>query len=307
MNFTNRLLHILRRNTIPNSKKNITDHYDLSNDFFKIFLDETMTYSSAYFKDLNETLTQAQENKYEALCQKIQLKPQDHLLEIGCGWGGFAEYAAQKYDCTIHAITISPSQYHYAKERIERSGLSDRVTISLLDYREISGLYDKIVSIEMLEAVGDEFLKTYFTTLERLLKPQGIIGLQFITCADQRYPHLRKGIDWIQKHIFPGSLLLSLTRIQDVLLQSTQLCLHSLETLGTSYAETLRRWRSEFNKKIDQVRSLGFNDSFIRKWNYYLCYCEAAFACHHINVVQAIYTRYNNPTFMHPHYRSSLP
>ncbi len=306
LSFVNGLLHILRRNTILNSKKNITEHYDLSNAFFKLFLDETMTYSSAYFKNYNETLAQAQENKYEALCQKIQLKASDHLLEIGCGWGGFAEYAARRYGCRIHAVTISPAQFQYAKDRIERSALSQRVTIELLDYRKITGHYDKIVSIEMLEAVGDEFLKTYFTTLERLLKPKGLIGLQFIICADQRYSNLKSGVDWIQKHIFPGSLLLSLTRIQNILLKYTELGLHSLETLGTSYAETLRRWRDEFNKKVDAVQSLGFSESFIRKWNYYLSYCEAAFACHHINVVQAIYTRYNNPAFMHPQYQLSL-
>jgi cyclopropane-fatty-acyl-phospholipid synthase len=307
LNFINSFLHILRRNTILNSKKNISEHYDLSNAFFKLFLDESMTYSAAYFKDYEETLTQAQYNKYEALCQKIHLKPTDHVLEIGCGWGGFAEYAAKHYGCKIRAVTISEAQFQYAKTRIHNEHLSDKVSIELLDYRKISGTYDKIISIEMLEAVGDEFLKTYFSALERLLKPDGLIGLQFIICADQRYANLRSGVDWIQKHIFPGSQLLSITRIQNILLKSTQLGLHSLETFGASYAETLRRWRQNFNNKINEVRSIGFSDIFIRKWNYYLSYCEAAFACHHINVVQAIYSRHNNPLLMHPYYPLSLP
>ena len=290
----NRLRHLFRPNSLHTSRRNISEHYDLGNDFYRLWLDPSMTYSSALFTIPGQTLEEAQSAKYEALCRGLRLSPGDHLLEIGCGWGGFAEHAAARYGCRITAVTISQAQYDFARDRIARTGLSDKVEIRLQDYRQIEGRFDKIVSIEMMEALGDKYIETFTSMLHKVLAPDGIAALQYITVPDCRHDELKHGVDWIQRHIFPGSLLLSVGRVNQALNRTGDLFLHALTDHGPSYARTLRLWREAFNRQLDNVRKLGFDDRFIRKWNYYLSYCEAAFAMRNISVVQAIYTRPNN-------------
>ena len=292
----NRLHHLLRPNSLTTSRRNIHEHYDLGNDFYRLWLDPTMTYSSAYFVSPELSLEQAQVAKYDALCRKLRFKPTDHVLEIGSGWGGFACHAVKHYGCRVTTVTISEKQFKLANERFVREGVADRVEIRLQDYRHITGQFDKIASIEMLEAVGDRYLETYFAKCHEVLKRDGLLGLQMITCPDNRYDSLRKNVDWIQKHIFPGSLLLSVARVGQALARTGDLFLHDLDDMGLFYARTLRTWFENFNARLAEVRALGFDERFIRKWNYYLCYCEAAFAQRNISVVQAIYTRPNNLT-----------
>lgn len=292
----NRILHKLRPNSLTTSRRNIAEHYDLGNDFYELFLDPTMTYSSALFTSPNQSLEAAQIAKYDSLCRKLKLQPTDHVLEIGSGWGGFSCHAAKNYGCKITTVTISEAQFNYAKARFEREGIADRVEIKLMDYRLITGRFDKIASIEMLEAVGAAYLETYFAKCHEVLKPDGLLGVQMITCPDARYDALRQGVDWIQKHIFPGSLLLSVGRVNQALNQTGDLFLHDFLDLGNSYAKTLKLWRENFNQQLAGIRALGFDEKFIRKWNYYFSYCEAAFAMRNISVVQAVYTRPNNPT-----------
>jgi cyclopropane-fatty-acyl-phospholipid synthase len=296
LGWQNRIGHLLRPNSLTTSRRNISEHYDLGNDFYKLFLDPTMTYSSALFTSPAQTLEQAQTAKYDRLCRQLKLKPGEHVLEIGSGWGGFSRHAAQNYGVRITTVTISEEQFKYAREFFEREGLADRIEIKLQDYRLLTGQYDKIVSIEMLEAVGDAYLETYFAKCHGLLRPHGLLALQMITCPDSRHDSLRKNVDWIQKHIFPGSLLLSVHRVNEALRATGDLFLHDLKDLGLSYAETLKHWRVAFNQNETAVRALKFDTRFIRKWNYYLAYCEAAFAMRNISVVQAVYTRPNNPT-----------
>lgn len=294
LKFFNRLSHIKRANSLNGSKKNIAEHYDLNNDFFALFLDPTMTYSSAYFKEEGMGLTEAQLAKYDRLCQQLRLQPTDHVLEIGSGWGGNAIYMAKHYGCNVTTVTISEEQYKLAKERIEAEGLSHKITVLLQDYRNISGNYDKIVSIEMLEAVGANFLDAYFRKCNELLKKNGILAFQVITCPDSRFESLRRGVDWIQKHIFPGSLLPSVAALNKAINNTSDLTMVDLKDIGLDYAATLAKWREAFNDKLNEVKQLGFDNRFIRKWNYYLCYCEAAFAMRNINVMQMVYARPNN-------------
>ena len=290
----NRAYHKFNMNTKSKSKKNISDHYDLNNDFFKLWLDDSMTYSSAIFTDKNEDLYKAQLEKYDRICRELKLKPTDHVLEIGSGWGGFSIYAAENYGCRITTTTISEEQYKYARNLIAENKLDDRIEILVKDYRELNGSYDKIVSIEMLEAVGHEFLPKYFSKVNELLKPNGAIAIQVITSHDSNYEQLRKGVDWIQKHIFPGSLLPSVGAINSAVNKTSNLYLHDLKNFGLDYAKTLKLWRDKFNSKLNEVFKLNFKNSFIRKWNYYLSYCEAAFSMRNISVVQMVYTRPNN-------------
>ena len=291
----NQIQHWLRPNSVATSRRNISEHYDLGNEFYGIWLDPSLTYSSARFSKPGQSLESAQFSKYDALCQKLRLRPSDHVLEIGSGWGGFSLHAAQHYGCRVTTITISEAQFKLARQRFGDAGLGDRIQILLQDYRHLSGSFDKIVSIEMMEALGDRYLQTYIAKLNALLKPEGLIGLQFITVPDCRHVQLRRGVDWIQKHIFPGSLLLSLGRVNQTFSRTGDLTLHELEDLGASYAKTLHVWWERFNARRKSVTDLGFDERFIRKWNYYLQYCEAAFASRNISVVQAIYTRPNNP------------
>ena len=290
----NRVGHKLRSNTLENSKRNIHEHYDLGNDFYKLFLDKTMTYSCGYFENENSDLSEAQTAKYDRLCRKLNIQPTDHVLEIGCGWGGFAEHAASKYGCKITGITISEEQLKFARDRISSANLSQQVNLLFKDYRHVEGQFDKIVSIEMLEAVGDAYLEDYFEQCNRLLKPEGLLGIQIITCPDSRYKQLRSGTDWTQKHIFPGSLLLAQHRVAQAMENAGTLFLHSWEEFSQNYALTLKAWHERFNNALKEVRSQGFDDAFIRKWNYYLCYCHAGFTMRNVGVAQAVYTRPNN-------------
>ena len=293
----NRILHLARANTKSGSRRNIAEHYDLNNDFFATFLDPGMTYSSALFTEPGLSLEQAQEAKYDRLCKMVRLTANDHLLEIGTGWGGFAIHAASTYGCRVTTTTISKEQFALAQSRIAERGLENQVEVLLCDYRDLEGAYDKLVSIEMLEAVGHRYHQTYFRQCNRLLKKNGILALQVITCPDSRYEALRTGVDWIQKHIFPGTLLPSVGRLTEAAHRTGDLSLVDLKDMGLHYARTLHLWRMAFNERQDDVAGLGFDDTFIRKWNYYLAYCETAFAMRNINVMQLIYSRPNNPVW----------
>ena len=295
LKFYNRALHLLRPNSVRTARENIAEHYDLGNDFYRLWLDPTMTYSSAYFTAPDQSLEAAQTEKYDALCRKLRLTPDDRVLEIGSGWGGFACHAVRFYGCHVTTVTISTEQFHFARKRFRREGVANRTDIRLEDYRNLTGQFDKIASIEMMEALGDRYLETYFAKIHALLKPDGLVGLQFITVPDSRHAELKRGVDWIQKHIFPGSLLLSVGRVNQALSHTSDLFLHALEDFGLSYARTLRAWFDTFNTRLADVCALGFDERFIRKWNYYLQYCEAAFAMRNISVVQAVCTRPNNP------------
>ena len=291
--------HLRRENTVDTSRRNIAEHYDLGNEFYRLWLDPSMTYSSARFERASQSLEDAQRGKYDALCQKLKLKPTDHVLEIGCGWGGFAVHAARNYGCRITGVTISEAQAAYARKRIAAEGLEDQIEIRIQDYRHITGRFDKIASIEMLEAVGDKFHHSFFAKCAEVLAPDGLLGVQMITVPDCRYGSLKKGVDWIQRHIFPGSLLLSVGRINQVLMKTGDLFMHDMEDLGADYARTLSTWHDNFNGVRGEVLALGFDEPFIRTWNYYLKYCEAGFATRNISVVQAVYTRPNNPILHH--------
>lgn len=295
--FLNKLFHSRRRNSEKGSRKNIAEHYDLSNEFFSLFLDGSMTYSSAYFTKPDLELEHAQYEKYESLCNSLKLKSSDHLLEIGTGWGGFAIYAAKTYQCKITSVTISKQQFDFAVGRIKKENLQDKIEVQLKDYRKIDGVFDKVVSIEMIEAVGAQYLKTYFDKIHSVLKPDGVLALQAIICPDSRFESLQNNVDFIQKHIFPGSLLPSIAAINKAVNETGDMFMFSLKDLGKSYVRTLAEWRIRFNQNIERVKQLGFDDAFIRKWNYYFSYCEAAFDMRNINVVQMVYTRPNNHRF----------
>ena len=295
-NLVHRVAHRLRPNSLRTSRRNIAEHYDLSNDFFKLWLDPTMTYSCAYWDRPGVTLEEAQIRKYDVLCRKLRLQPSDSVLEIGSGWGGFAMHAAKNFGCRVTTVTISRAQYEEAGSRIAAAGLGDRIDLRLTDYRELRGSFDKIASIEMLEAVGDRYLEPYFAQCHRLLGRRGLLGLQYITCPDSQFDVLRRGVDFIQRHVFPGSLLLSVGRVNRAINRTGDLFLHDLDDMGPYYAKTLHEWRVNFWRAADAVRAQGFGDTFLRKWDYYLAYCEAAFATRHISVVQAVYTRANNDT-----------
>ena len=272
-----KILHFANRNTRAGSRRNIAAHYDLSNDFFAEFLDSTMTYSSGYFEDGSVSLEAASTEKYERLCRKLEVKHSDHILEIGCGWGGFACHAARTYGCRVTGVTISREQYQFALKRVRREGLEQHVQIRLQDYRDIQGQFDKIVSIEMIEAVGQEFYPEYFRTCSRLLRPDGLFAIQAITIPDQMYEFARRNVDFIKRYIFPGGGLPSVTVVSECLRRHTNLNMVYLEDFGKHYAETLRRWHETFLAKEDRIRALGFDDQFIRMWRYYLAYCEAGF------------------------------
>ena len=290
----NRVGHLLRSNSPANARRNIGEHYDLSNEFFRLFLDPSMMYSAGKWTRMEQTLEEAQREKNDALCRKLRLKATDHVLEIGTGWGGWSLHAAKNYGCRVTSVTISREQLELARRRIAAAGLADRVRVEFRDYRELTGQFDKLVSIEMMEAIGHRYLPQFCAVVSRVLKPDGLAALQFITCPDARYAEFRRGVDFIQKHIFPGSLLLSLNRVSDRLARAGGFLLHGVDNLGPDYARTLHEWRDNFSARLDEVRALGFDERFLRKWRYYLCYCEAAFALRNISVVQAVYTRPNN-------------
>jgi len=294
LRLANRLGHRMRPNSRANARRNISEHYDLSNDFFSLFLDPSMMYSAARWTRPGLTLEEAQGEKNEQLCRKLRLSPDEHVLEIGTGWGGWALHAAQAHRCRVTTVTLSRQQHELASRRVAAAGLGDRVTVKLQDFREISGVYDKVVSIEMVEALGHRYLPEFCRVAGRALRRDGLLAMQFITCPDARYRQFRRGVDFIQKHIFPGSLLLSLNRVNDLLSRESGLVAHGVEDMGADYALTLRRWSEAFAGRIGDVRSLGFDERFVRKWTYYLAYCEAAFALRNISVVQTVHTRPNN-------------
>jgi cyclopropane-fatty-acyl-phospholipid synthase len=278
----------LRRNTRTGSKRNIADHYDLSNDFFAAMLDPTMTYSSGVFLTSTSTLAEASAEKYDRICRKLLLTPNDHVLEIGTGWGGFALHAAKHYGCQVTTTTISQEQHAFAATRIREALLEDRITLLSDDYRDLHGHYDKLVSIEMIEAVGEKFLPEYFSKCSELLKPEGMMLLQAITIPDFRYDRYRKSVDFIQRYVFPGGFLPSIGAIGDGISRSTDFRFFHAEDFGSHYARTLFLWRRNFWENIDKVRSLGFDERFIRTWHYYLCYCEAGFRERQIGVSQLL-------------------
>jgi cyclopropane-fatty-acyl-phospholipid synthase len=290
----NRVRHLMRPNSLKTSRRNIAEHYDLGNDFYKLWLDRTMTYSAARFTRADQSLEEAQAAKYEALCEKLRLRPEDHVLEIGCGWGGFSIHAAKNHGCRVTAVTLSQEQHREATKRVKEAGLEDRIEIRLQDYRHITGRFDKIASIEMLEAVGEKYLETYFAKCAEVLAPHGILAVQMITVPDHHYQRLTRGADWIQKHIFPGSLLLAVGRVNEAIRRTSTLSPMAMEDLGGDYARTLNEWHVNFNARLQEVRELGFDEGFIRKWNYYLKYCESAFATRNISVVQASWARYSH-------------
>ena len=286
--------HRLRDNKFSISRKNINQHYDLGNDFFKLFLDNTMTYSCAYFKSKDETLEDAQKNKYQKIIIKADIKKKDHVLEIGCGWGGFALEAAKTTGCRITAVTLSDEQYRFAKESVSKQGLGDKIEIRLQDYREIEGQYDKIVSIEMLEAVGHKYLGDFFRICDRLLKKNGIIVIQTITTPDQEYLNKYKKSDWIKKHIFPGGQVPSLTTICNAMTRCSDLMVESVENIGDHYVLTLNKWRQALNDNQEKLGKMNFDTDFVRKWAYYLALCEAAFLKRALGDLQMVLTRQND-------------
>jgi len=274
--FASRRLHLDRRNTQNGARDNIQAHYDLGNDFFRLFLDATLTYSCAVFESPGQDLAAAQRNKYRALCEKAGLGAGDHVLEIGSGWGGFAIYAAQSCGCRVTTITISREQLELARERVAEAGLDNRVEVEFCDYRDVAGRFDKIISIEMFEAVGADYFEAFFQKCDAVLKPGGRMALQTITVPDRAFEDLRDGVNWIQKYIFPGGMLPSLAEIERSI-QRTNLVISAVEDIGLNYVRTLQLWRERFFANLDAVRALGFDDRFIRMWHYYLCASEAGF------------------------------
>ncbi|MFO1418391.1 MAG: cyclopropane-fatty-acyl-phospholipid synthase family protein [Methylotetracoccus sp.] len=286
-----RLYHMLRSNTISGSRRNIAEHYDLGNDFYRLFLDETLMYSCALFADQSTSLHQASIAKNELICRKLQLRPSDHLLEIGTGWGGFAIHAARHYGCRITTTTISREQWTLATQRIAEAGLADRVSVLLEDYRHLTGRYDKIVSIEMLEAVGHRYYDGYFARCSSLLNDDGLMLLQTITIAEQLYERAKHSVDFIQRYIFPGGCLPSVAAIADVIARKTDFRIYHLDDIGPHYATTLRHWRERFLENLPEVRTLGFSERFIRMWEFYLCYCEGGFIERAIGNIQMLLTK----------------
>ena len=281
-------LHWINRNTRKGSQKNIAAHYDLGNEMFEQFLDPTMMYSAAQFLTADDTLEQAQLNKLQRICQKLDLKPTDHLLEIGTGWGSMALYAAQHYGCKVTTTTLSKEQFDYTQARIEAQGLQEQVTLLLEDYRDLTGQYDKLVSIEMIEAVGHHFLPSYFKQCSQLLKPHGLMLLQAITIRDQRYEQAKSSVDFIQRYIFPGGALPSVQKMLEIVGKDTDMNLMHMEDFGLHYAKTLRLWHENFRRAHGRLTELGYDEYFLRLWEFYLCYCEGGFLERSIGTAQLL-------------------
>jgi cyclopropane-fatty-acyl-phospholipid synthase len=289
------LRHRLHGNSITGSRRNIRAHYDLSNDFFRLFLDRGMMYSCALFESEDDSLEAAQFQKLDRICRKLRLGPEDHVLEIGTGWGGFAGHAVQNYGCRVTTTTISERQYQHARHRFDSIGGGNRIELLQEDYRNLRGRYDKIVSIEMFEAVGLPYYDEFFGACDRLLRSDGCMLLQTITINEQTFPAYRRRADFIQKHIFPGSELASVSEVLRSLARATSLSLYHAEDIGTHYARTLAQWRKRFHNSLDEVRALGFDDRFVRMWDYYLAYCEGAFLERHIGDFQLLLTKNHSP------------
>lgn len=287
----NKIIHRSRQNTLSGSKENILAHYDLSNDFYRLWLDPSMTYSCAYFNDLDSNLEEASIEKLDRICRKLKLSGNDNVLEIGTGWGSFSIHAAKNYGCQITTTTISDAQYEYAKSRIVDEGLESKINIINKDYRKIDGLFDKIVSIEMIEAVGYEFIPDYFKKISSLLKPNGLMALQGITYNDQNFDTYKDSVDFIKKYIFPGSCLISISQIIDVIKTRTDLSMIDMEDITQHYAKTLSRWRNNFMNVLPEVKEMGYSQAFIRMWEFYFLYCEAGFLERNIGDVQLVFAK----------------
>lgn len=283
--------HALRRNTQKGSRSNISAHYDLSNDFFRLFLDDTMTYSCGIFENEDSTLREASIAKIDALCHKLDLRPDDHLLEIGTGWGALAIHAAGEYGCSVTTTTISKEQHALAQERIREAGLEDRIELLFQDYRRLEGQYDKLVSVEMIEAVGHQYYDEFFKVCAALLKPEGTMALQAITISDQRFDAASRSVDFIQRHIFPGSCIPSVTALCSSMTSASDLRLTDLEDIGPHYVTTLALWRENLLERWDDAKALGYSDEFLRLWEFYFCYCEGGFAERQISDVHMMLAR----------------
>lgn len=289
-----RVMHCLNRNSQAGSRRNIEAHYDLGNDMFELFLDPTMMYSCAYYPNNTSTLGEAAVAKLKRICDKLQLNESDHVVEIGTGWGGFAIYAATHYGCKVTTTTISKQQYEFAKARVVKAGLEDKITLLMEDYRDLQGSYDKLVSIEMIEAVGPQYLDTYFAKCSALLKTDGLMLIQAITIQDQYYDQALKSVDFIQKFIFPGGFIPSVSTITQSVKKSTNTRLFQMEDIGPHYATTLQHWREGFFENIDQVKALGYSDQFIAMWEFYLCYCEGGFLERVLGTSHLVFTKPRN-------------
>jgi len=283
--------HILKRNSRRGAKKNILSHYDLGNEMYQSFLDPTMMYSAAIYPDAASTLEAASRHKLSIICKKLNLQPTDRVIEIGSGWGGFALYAAKNYGCHVTTTTISDAQYEEAKRRIIAAGLEDKITLLHRDYRDLSGSYDKLVSIEMIEAVGHKYLPEFFRKCGALLKKDGRMLLQAITITDQKYKQYISAVDFIQRHIFPGGCIPSNHRMMELLASQTDMVVRHLEDFGFDYARTIRDWRTRFNRSFSSLKDKGYDETFRRLWEFYLCYCEGGFLERSISVVQLVATR----------------
>ncbi len=281
-----RFFHFLNRNTRAGSRRNIAAHYDLGNEFYALWLDPRMMYSCAFYETPDTTLDEAAVAKLDRICQRLRLSPDDRVIEIGTGWGGFAIHAASRYGCHVTTTTISRQQYEMARARIDAAGLGDRITLLLEDYRDLTGEFDKLVSIEMIEAVGHEYLETYFRKCASVLKPDGEMLIQAITIADQRYETAKRTVDFIKRYIFPGGFLPSVTAMTSTMTGATDLRAVHIDDIGPHYARTLHDWRDRFLARIDDVRALGYSEEFIRMWDFYLTYCESAFIERAIGDVQ---------------------
>ena len=286
--------HGLRRNTHGGARRNIAVHYDLGNPLFRLFLDENLMYSSAVFASADESLESAAQRKLARICEKLALRSGDHVIEIGTGWGGFALHAARHYGCRVTTTTISREQFELAKARVDSAGLADRVTVLFQDYRLLSGQFDKLVSIEMVEAIGHQYLDTYFRKCESLLRPDGLAMIQAITIEDRRYQQALKSVDFIKRHIFPGSFIPCVSALVGSSARHTDLRLINLEDIGASYATTLHHWRQRFLAQRDVVRELGYDQRFMRMWEFYLAYCEGGFIERSIGNVQLLFARPGN-------------
>ncbi len=285
------LYHHSRRNTREGSRRNIAAHYDVGNDFYRLFLDETLAYSCGIFEHEEASMREASEAKFERICGKLELSPSDHLVEIGTGWGGLAIHAARHYGCRVTTTTISREQYELSRRRIREAGLSRRVEVLMKDYRDLGGAYDKLVSIEMIEAVGHRHFDTFFAKCDELLRPQGKMLLQTITIADQDYERHRKDVDFIKRYVFPGACIPSVTALVASVTRASDLRLFELDDISWHYALTLRRWRDAFRANLEAVRRLGFSERFVRMWDFYLSYCEGGFAERYLGDVQMLFVK----------------
>lgn len=283
--------HLLRKNTIPGSRANITAHYDLSNEFFQQFLDPSMSYSCLVFEDSQASLQEAAWAKNDQICKKLDLQPSDHLLEIGTGWGGFALHAAQHYGCQVTTTTISDNQYAFVREQVQQADLADQIEVLQEDYRCLKGQYNKLVSIEMIEAVGHQFFDEYFQLCSKLIKADGMMLLQVITIDDRQYELAKKSVDFIQRYIFPGGCLPSLGALCETIKNATDMRMYHIEDLASHYAKTLHLWRENFHQNLESIKKLGFSDEFIRMWDYYFSYCASGFTERTIGCLQILLTK----------------